>query len=283
MLTIAALITCHNRKNVTLAALAALVAATPDHVKLITFLVDDGSSDGTTAAVCASHPDVRIIEGDGTLFWNAAMRLAWKEAAVLNPEFFLWLNDDLALRSAAVSELLAAYHAYAPSHTGRVIVVGKTRSPDTGEVTYGGYRRASGLSRIRWRRLSGDEVFCDTMNGNCVLVPRQALDEIGLPSERYRHAFGDIDYGIRARRSGYVIVECHNPVGLQSRNFQLYSGGRVRLSAGNIAKVLFHPKGVPVLEWWHFCRTHAGPLWPVNFSIRYVKIFLNYKNRAEDR
>ena len=47
MKTIATLITCHNRKDKTLACLDALFSNhLPDRVLLDVFLVDDGSTDG---------------------------------------------------------------------------------------------------------------------------------------------------------------------------------------------------------------------------------------------
>jgi GT2 family glycosyltransferase len=271
--------TCHNRRDVTIAALDALAAAVPAHIVLSTFLVDDGSTDGTSQAALARHPGIKIIQGDGNLYWNAGMRLAWTNAAKENPDFFLWLNDDLALNPGAIDQLLSTYEEYRPTHAGKIIVVGKTLAPETGDVSYGGYRRAEGISNLSWRRLLGNEVFCDTMNGNCVLVPERASKEVGMLSEKYRHALGDIDYGMHARRLGYSIVESPVPVGNQARNFQLYSGARLPLNRANIRKVFFDPKGVPITEWFYFCWRNAGPLWPVNFLIRYTKIFFKHNRR----
>lgn len=278
MTRLAILITCHNRKDVTLKSLRALsLAALPASVEKTTFLVDDGSTDGTEAAVRTQYPSVRVIKGDGNLFWNAAMRLAWSRAAQERFDFYLWLNDDLPLLPDAIVRLLAEYEKHASTYSGKLILVGKSLCPDTGDVTYGGYAHAPGISRLSWRRLTKDEIFCDTMNGNCVLLPQRCVTDIGMLSGKYRHAFGDIDYGIRARRAGYVIIECAQHIGLQVQNFQLYSGARLSLSIKNVGRVFLDPKGVPIKEWWIFCRDNAGPLWLVNFATRYVKIFFRSK------
>jgi hypothetical protein len=44
---------------------------------------------------------------------------------------------------------------------GNLIVVGRTVSPDTGQTTYGGYKRRNGISRLRFRHLNDDELLCD--------------------------------------------------------------------------------------------------------------------------
>jgi GT2 family glycosyltransferase len=79
----AVLITCHNRKPKTLACLAALFnqELSPE-VTIDVYLVDDGSTDGTAEAVHQAYPQVKILQGDGSLFWNRGMRKAFAEALI---------------------------------------------------------------------------------------------------------------------------------------------------------------------------------------------------------
>ena len=80
--TIAVLLTCHNRKDKTLLCLKALYdqeGLNSDYL-IEVFLVDDASTDGTAAAIKDKFPLVNIIQGNGYLFWNQGMRLAWKTA-----------------------------------------------------------------------------------------------------------------------------------------------------------------------------------------------------------
>jgi GT2 family glycosyltransferase len=233
------------------------------------YLVDDGSVDGTSEAVRNRFPQVTLVRGDGQLFWNGAMRRAWTTALASRPNFYLWLNDDTLLRPDALRDLLALYESIAECDR-RTVVVGRTTS-SKGETTYGGYIHAEGLSRLRFRRLSASESECDTFNGNCVLIPACAVEEIGLLSPRYRHAFGDIDYGLRTRRAGYRILEMKSPVAIQEQNEE-YIRQTTKLTATGWSFVLSHPKGVPVWEWLWFCRQHGGILWPINFVFRYVKM-----------
>ncbi|WP_181699003.1 glycosyltransferase family 2 protein [Chthonobacter albigriseus] len=269
--SIAVLITCFNRRETTLACLEALHRSVPDDVHAKVFLVDDASTDGTAAAVARRFPHTTIIHGDGNRFWNGGMRLAWQHAIPSQPDFYLWLNDDLAMAPHTISTLLKGYAAKAAEVGRKVIMVGRTTDPVTGKTTYGGYARAPGVSRLRYRLLEDGESECYTMHGNCVLIPAQAVKDVGIHDEAYTHAFGDVDYGLRAGKAGYRIFQCEEPVGQQEHN-EAYVHKTSVLTLANWRFILFSPKGVPLKEWLHFCREHGGGLWPVNFLTRYAKM-----------
>jgi GT2 family glycosyltransferase len=270
--SVAVLMTCFNRRDKTIAALTALRQAATNAIKYKVFLVDDGSTDGTGNAVSKEFPEANIIKGNGNLYWNRGLRLAWCHGCKLNPTFYLWLNDDVVLREGSLAKLIEHYKQVYTEYGPRIIIVGRTISPSTGRTTYGGYVRASRLSRLSFRHLIEGETLCETMNGNCVLIPAAAVHDVGLNCERYSHAFGDIDYGLRARRAGYVIVQYSEPVASLEALHDIYSGSIGRMNFQNMRYVLTHPKGVPIREWGHFCRVHGGILWPANFIWRYLRM-----------
>jgi GT2 family glycosyltransferase len=260
--------TCHNRRELTVASIDSVDHAIAGAAEYRVFLVDDGSTDGTGDEVAQKYPSVQVIRGDGNLFWNGGMEMAWEAAQSISPDFYLWLNDDLVLRSHSVAEMLHLYRSSKP----KTLIVGITVDPQTGKLTYGGYRQ-HGLSKIAFRRLSQNEVECDCMNGNCVLFPSSAVNDVGKSEKKFRHAFGDTDYGLRARSRGYSIVEHKSPVGEQSRN-KAYENTIATLTTTNWRYIVHHPKGVPVREWLLFCRRHAGVFWPINFVWRYIQMIV---------
>jgi GT2 family glycosyltransferase len=267
------LITCFNRREKTLACLGALREACSEALSYKVFIVDDGSSDGTFDAISRSFPEVKLIRGPGNLYWNRGMHRAWSDALSTPTDYYLWLNDDLVLRPGSVRELVQHGMDNGARLGGKLIVVGRTLNPKTRRTTYGGYKRRNGVSRLRFRHLSENEVLCDTMNGNCVLIPTSATDDIGINDIRFSHAFGDLDYGLRAVRAGYTILQMPRHVGLQEFNDD-YHKSIAKMDLRNAAFILTHPKGIPVMEWFAFCRSHGGPLWPVNFGLRYFKMML---------
>lgn len=265
--------TCFNRKALTLRALHALPEACGADIAFHVYVVDAGSTDGTRSAVATLNLPITIESATPDVFWNMGMRRAWELVDPISTDFYLWLNDDLELLPGSVSNLIRVYEDAAVDLGSKVIAVGRTVSLTDGTTTYGGYKRLGRISRISWRRLRDDERQCDTMNGNCVLIPQQARDQVGISSRHFSHSFGDIDYGLRARRAGYTLIEAENPVGYQEYNPQVYSTRRLPLTIKNLKWALFHPKGVPLKEWFIFCRAHGGPFWLANFVYRYLKLF----------
>jgi GT2 family glycosyltransferase len=198
---LAVLLTCHNRRELTLRCLASLAAAAGTcalEASIDTFLVDDGSVDGTGDEVRRLYPYVRVILGTGNLFWCGGMRLAWRHASAGDYDGYLWLNDDVALDEDAIERLLDLADARCRGD-GAVVAVGATRCEGADETgngfSYGGLGAGGVLP-------SGhDASQIELFNGNIVLVSRRAFQVIGGLSAAYTHGLGDIDYGIRAKRA----------------------------------------------------------------------------------
>ena len=97
-LRIAAVMAVHNRRDLTLACLDSLRAQQLAGDTLDVFVLDDASTDGTAAAVLERHPDVRLLRGNGQLYWNGGMRRAFGEAMAADYDYYLWMNDDTRAR-----------------------------------------------------------------------------------------------------------------------------------------------------------------------------------------
>ena len=77
---IAAVMAVHNRRALTLACLDSLRTQQLPGATLDVFVLDDASTDGTAEAVTQHHPDVRLLRGDGHLYYNGGMRRALDQA-----------------------------------------------------------------------------------------------------------------------------------------------------------------------------------------------------------
>lgn len=108
MKTIAVLLTVFNRKEGTLRCLANLHKMNlPDECHMDVYLTNDGCTDGTPEAVRGQFPEVNVIDGDGTLYWNRGMYTAWEAAAkAYDYDYYLWFNDDTFLFPNCIEELL---------------------------------------------------------------------------------------------------------------------------------------------------------------------------------
>ena len=253
--------TSFNRRESTLSSLAALTRQQrAADFALQVFLVDDGSTDGTADAVQSAFPEVRVLRGDGTLYWNGGMRMAFAAALQESFDAYVFLNDDTVLYNGAIARLVACVQMMIEA--GRpVIAVGSTASPQTGEHTYGGIVKHVHGAVIRFEKIPPHEclpISCDAMNGNVVLIPREIADVVGNLEKRFRHQFGDLDYALRAKRAGFQVMVAPGYFGECATNSQAGTWRDSSLPLRKRWKHLLSPKGVPVQEWFLFTCRHYG-------------------------
>lgn len=276
--TVAALLTCYNRKDKTLSCLTALFKQSIENaIVLDVYLVDDGSTDGTGVAIKEKFPQVKVIQGSGSLFWNGGMRKAFAVAMAHSYDYYLWLNDDTILYPNALVTLLQSAQLSSSGNNGASIIVGATQSAATSDTTYGGLVRSNRWHPLRFQLLEPNLEIqsCDTMNGNCVLIPCRVAEKIGNLESTFVHSMGDIDYGLRARKSGFQILLAPGYAGSCSANpFQRSSWEDPSLSIQERFKRALGPKGWPLRESLVLAKRHASLFWPVFWLSPYAKLIL---------
>lgn len=266
-ISIAVIITCHNRREITLTALTNLSSqAGIDDIKLSVYLVDDGSTDGTPDAVNEKFPAVKILKGDGTLFWNGGMRFAFSEAMKNKHDYYLWLNDDTFIYKDALKKLIDTSIGISAKTNKEVIVTGTIIEPKTGKENYGGRRQKGKLYPINFLLVNKSDIpqKCDTFNGNVVLIPPVVADKIGNISKEFsKQHNGDIDYGLRAKYAGFDSWIAPGIIGECSSNSIEGTIFDRSLTLKERIKQMSSPKGVPpAKEWMIFTKRHGGFLWP---------------------
>lgn len=267
---IAILITCYNRRNTTLACLKALYQ---QDLIFDVYLTDDNSSDGTPEAVKAEYPEVKILHGNGNLFWGGGTRLAFAKALKADYDYYIWLNDDSLLKSNALRILLDTHKTLKLKGKSNSIVVGSMQNLKTGKISYGGKVRSS------WRPLKfkflqpGEEPQeCETINGNLVLIPRSVAAIVGNIDQAFRHQAGDFDYGLRARQLGCNLYIAPGYLGTCSRNSIKGTWLDPQLSFSQRLKQ-FKFKGSSLLrrDSWLYARRHGGRLWLLYWLTPYIQ------------
>jgi GT2 family glycosyltransferase len=274
---LAVLMACYNRRDTTLASLQALYQ---QKITFDVYLVDDGSSDGTSNAVKVSYPNVKILQGDGNLFWVGGMRLAFAEALKKDYDYYLWLNDDTLLEPDALPNLLGTHQSLAINGYPNSIIVGSVRDPVTGKLTYGG--RVYSNKRL-WHKFealepSQEPQKCDTMHGNIVLIPRSVAEIVGNLDNNFIHTMGDLDYGLRAGQLGCSVWIAPGYVGSCSQNSVQGSWADTNLPLFDRLKKAFQPKGFPLKAWFVYSKRHNGPFWFIQWTFPYIRAVIGYKN-----
>ena len=246
---IAVIMTVHNRRDTTVECLKRLYQQNNiDDINLDVYLTDDGCTDGTPEAIREHFPSVNIIQGDGTLFWNRGMYMAWKEAAKKDYDYYLWLNDDTILYDYAIAELIQISKKY----NNVCNIVGSCQFIDHRGVSYGGFINDRVLTP------TGKPEKVDYFNGNIVLVPDYVYQRLGNVDYYFRHCHGDTDYGFRATENGienYVVGEY---LGECDRNEKIRKCWDPNIPIIERFKDLYKPTGYPPNEAFYFQKKHYG-------------------------
>jgi hypothetical protein len=202
-----------------------------------TVVVDNGSSDGTVAFVRERFPDVRVVESE-----NRGLAAGWNVGiGETESRYVLILNADAWLVGDALGRLLS----FADSRPRAAVVGPRLRWPDgrlqrsvRGFPTlwrlateYLFLRKLAPRSRALNAFYAGgfdhDEVReAEFLMGACLLVRREAIDEVGLLDEDFFLFSEETDWCYRFRRAGWEVVffpgaECVH-VGGASHGGRLY-------------------------------------------------------------
>lgn len=278
--TLCVLLTCYNRKEKSVACLRHLersAALAMPRLKLRGVLVDDGSSDGTAAAVTTAFPWVTVLQSDGALYWNRGMHMAMAHAMLnVQSDAYLWLNDDTNLEVGAVQVLMDTADELVAKYGRTGLVVGSTRDPNTGELTYGGSVAASRLRRFAYRKVFDAQraVPCQAFNGNVVLIPAAVAADVGNLDPEFEHAMGDIDYGLRASKRGHPVYVAPGYVGTCSNNPKTATFEDESLPLRRRMHLMLHRKGLPWRSWLVLTRRHGGGMWPIYFLWPYTRLVI---------
>lgn len=274
---LAIIITCYNRRNTTLNCLRALYK---QKQPFDVYLTDDCSPDGTAEAVKDNYPKVRIFHGNGNLYWVGGMRLAFSEAIKNGYEYYLWLNDDTLLEENVLDKLLQIHQELIKQGYDSSILVGSTKDPTTGKATYGGAIKSKKWYSNKYEFIQpSDEITkCDTMYGNCVLIPASVAAKVGNLDSAFIHNLGDLDYGLRARKLGCSVWIAPGYVGTCSKNSVRGSWVDTKLSTRERLKRAFDVKNFPIKSWTVFTMRHSGFLWFVYWFLPYLRAVVGYRN-----
>lgn len=252
---IAALLTCFNRKDKTLACLQSLFRILPD---VDVYVTNDGCTDGTPEAIRMLFPSVKIIEGTGNLFWSRGMHRSWSEAIKGNYDFYLWLNDDIELYPDFFDELMTCYKIGGNDS----VIVGIIKNIADGTIIYGG---TDDTGKLIQETATPQKI--KNMNGNVVLVPKCVVERIGIIDPVFWHDIGDVDYGLTAQKNGIKVLSTRKAVAGGYSNGKFCRVRKWNTSIVKRFKKLYSPLGSNPNIAFYFYKKHQGILKAVTFYI----------------
>jgi GT2 family glycosyltransferase len=292
---VAVVVLCWNGRDDTLACLASLDRVAWERLSVIA--VDNGSTDGTVAAISGEFPHVRVIRSEENLGFaegnNVGLRAAIESAA----DYVLLLNNDTIADEHLVEELVSEARRR-PDAGALCPLIRYVDPPD--RIWYAGARfdpRAvhNGRHTGYGERDTGQyhavrEIGRAT--GAAMLVSRQVVEEVGYLDPDLFLQVEDVEWSLRMRAAGYRILfvprgqvwhhvsvssggerapdtayyEIRNTLSVCTRHAPLRRPARLRRELGILAVHLLHARLAPrpldnaraVLEGWRDYR--AGRL-----------------------
>jgi N-acetylglucosaminyl-diphospho-decaprenol L-rhamnosyltransferase len=168
-------------------------------------VVDNGSTDGTAAAVRARRPDVDVVR----LERPEGLSFAYNRGAEAgSADLILFLNDDVFASDESIAGLASALEARpeAVAAAGRLVDPhdGRTQKAYLPQAFPGPLTLAASLLGRPRRPVQLDDeaiVAVDQPPGACLLVRRRPFEAVGRWDEDYEFWFEDVDL---ARRLGVV-------------------------------------------------------------------------------
>lgn len=199
----------YNRRETTLQALRSLRRIDAKNLKIHTIVVDDGSTDGTSAAIEKNFPEVQILKGDGTLHYAAGTNRGISAALERNPDYIVTMNDDAVYHEQFLQRLVTTAEANPRSVVGSLLLLWDEphRVFQVGfewKTLEGGWSQSEDSTVFDFPQIAFE---VEGMAGNCVLFPVKAVRECGLMDEqKFPHGWGDIQYVVRMKKMGWKLL-----------------------------------------------------------------------------
>ncbi len=220
-----------NVRDLLRACLASLPAALPPpdasqpltfHASRFTFhetiVIDNASADDSADMVARDFPDVRLIRNTANLGFGRANN---QGIALAQGRYLLLLNSDTILPPGALVLLLdfMETHPQAGACSPRLLLPdGRPQPYAFGNDPSLGYLLRRGINRLVFRRPLHDWATAisqpvDWISGACLLLRRDALQQVGGFDEAFFMYFEDVDLCLRLRQAGWQVWH-HPAVGI---------------------------------------------------------------------
>ena len=194
------------------------VRAAIEGIEAEIFVVDNASHDGSADMVERAFPDVHLLRNTSNTGFAAGNNVALRQ---VRGRYVLLLNTDTIVRVDTFRHLVDFMdrHPEAGAAGCKILNPDGTLQLDSRRgfpTPLAAFCKMSGLSRFfpnhptiaRYNMTFLDPEECaevDVLSGSCMLVRKEAMDEVGLLDEDYFMYGEDIDWCYRIHRAGWKI------------------------------------------------------------------------------
>ncbi|MDZ7319281.1 MAG: glycosyltransferase family 2 protein [candidate division KSB1 bacterium] len=208
-------IVCMNNKKYLEPCLRSLYDAGLSH-RFEVVVTDNGSTDGTQTMLREKFPAVQLIQNDRNVGLSRASN---QGIQATRGRYVLLLNDDTLVNSTSLDAMVD----YLDTHPKVGAVGGRLLNPDGSFQAAGNsfpslleeFLITTRLGNLIWpnypdRGHPNQETSVDWIGSACLLLRRQALDQVGLLDETYFIYGDEADLQYRLKKAGWQVVYLPN-------------------------------------------------------------------------
>jgi GT2 family glycosyltransferase len=175
-------------------------------------VVDNGSQDGSGSEVKKRFPFVRLIENDKNLGFARAVNQGLQKAS---GRYVLLLNPDTQVKNGAIERLMSFMDAHPKAGISGAQLLNSNGSKQNSIANFPSLAtELLNKNLLRWlspERFPGKErnysepIEVDSVIGACMMVRREALDQVGFLDEDYFLFLEETDWCYRMKKAGWKI------------------------------------------------------------------------------
>ena len=200
-----------NTKDLLMECLASIFE-TVKKVTVEVWLVDNASIDGSVEAAKNKYPDINVIQNERNLGFAAANNLAFKQ---MKGSYALLLNTDATLIDSAAEELFNFMEANPKVGIACGQLLNTDGSKQNSIANYPSLLSLlfnEAVLRILFpnkfpskRRKYTTPIEADSCIGACMIVRKEAMDEVGILDEKYFFFLEETDWAYRMKMADWKI------------------------------------------------------------------------------
>jgi len=175
-------------------------------------LVDNGSQDGSGSEVKKAFPLVHLIQNEKNVGFAGAVNQGLQKAS---GRYVLLLNPDTRVKNGAIERLMSFMDAHPKAGISGAQLLNSDGSKQNSIANFPSLvTELLNKSLLRWlspEKFPGKEIIysepmdVDSVIGACMMVRRDAWDQVGLLDEDYFLFLEETDWCYRMKRAGWKI------------------------------------------------------------------------------
>jgi GT2 family glycosyltransferase len=198
-------------------------------------VVDNGSQDGSGNEVKKTFPLTQLIENEKNQGFARAVNQALRKAS---GRYVLLLNPDTRVKPGAIERLMSFMDAHPKAGISGAQLLNSSGSKQNSIANFPSLAtELLNKSLLRWlspsrfpgkERIYSEPIDVDSVIGACMMVRREALDQVGFLDEDYFLFLEETDWCYRMKKAGWRIY--HVP-DAEVYHFQGKSAGKEKKRA----------------------------------------------------